>query len=90
MFPSHFTTGATGSITSSTFDGSISYDTPVEFESNGLQFPHSGELVVYGTNNSRVQIIAISERDVRIEADYDGDGAMDATIDTTWDALIDL
>lgn len=90
VFPSHFTTLATGSISSTAFEGFVTYDTPIEFESSGVDFPHTGELVVYGTNNSMVRVIAISASDVRIEADYDGDGAIDATIDTTWDAVLDI
>ena len=61
---------------------------PIPFESFGSNFPYDGEMMVFGADNSRVRIIAISDTEVRIEADYDGDGADDATIDTTWDALV--
>lgn len=89
VFPGHFTTEATGAIRSSRYSGYLSYDTPDPFESTGANFPHTGELIVFGTSNSRARIIAMSKVDVRIEADYDGDGAFDATIDTTWAALLD-
>ena len=88
MFPIGLTTDATGTITSTQFSGFVTYDTPVELLSNGLDYPHTGELVIFGTGNATIRLIAVSETAVRIEADYDGDGASDATIDTSWSALI--
>lgn len=87
MFPSNFTTDATGTISSTLFSGSVNYDTPVAFQSTGGGYPYEGEMLVFGTNNATIRIIAIDEDNVRIEADYNGDNAPDATIDTTWDAL---
>jgi len=87
MFPSSYTTDAMGTITSTQFDGSVTYDTPVPFESIGEAYPYAGELLVTGANNATLRLIALDEVNVRIEADYDGDGAVDETIDTTWDAL---
>ncbi len=87
MFPSSFTTDVTGTISSTQFSGSVNYDTPVAFQSTGGGYPYEGEMVVFGTNNAKIRIIAIDEDNVRIEADYNGDNAPDATIDTTWDAL---
>ena len=87
MFPSSYTTDAMGTITSTQFDGSVTYDTPVAFESIGDAYPYAGELLVTGADNATLRLIALDEVNVRIEADYDGDGAVDETIDTTWDAL---
>lgn len=88
MLPSHITTVAMGTVTSSEFTGSVSYTTPVPFESIGDAYPYTGELLVTGASNATLRLIALDEINVRIEADYDGDGAVDETIDTTWDALI--
>lgn len=88
VFPRAFTTDATGRVSSSSFSGFVTYDTPTPFESSGDNFPYEGEMLIFGTNNSNVRIIAMDEGNVRIEADYDGDGASDATIDTTWEALL--
>ena len=88
VFPRAFTTDATGRVSSSEFNGFVTYDTPTPFESSGDSFPYDGEMLIFGTNNSNVRIIAMDEENVRIEADYDGDGASDATIDTTWEALV--
>jgi hypothetical protein len=46
-------------------------------------------MLVFGTNNASIRIMAIDEVNVRIEADFNGDGAADATIETTWAALVD-
>jgi len=89
MFPANFTTEATGRLSSTLFEGVVSYDTPIAFQSTGDGFPYVGEMLVFGTNNSSVRITAIDEVTVMIEADYDGDGAADATIETTWAALVD-
>ena len=89
MFPSNFITDATGTVSSTLFNGFVAYNMPTPFESTGDGFPYRGEMVVFGTNNATIRIIAISEVDVMIDADYDGDGASDATIQTTWAALVD-
>jgi len=89
MFPANFTTEATGRVSSTQFEGEVSYDTAVEFQSTGDGYPYVGEMHVFGTGGSNIRITAMDEVNVRIEADYNGDGASDATIDTTWEALID-
>lgn len=88
MFPSNLTMSASGTISSTQFNGTVNYDTPEPFESSGDGFPYAGEMLVSGSDNARLTIIALSDVDVRVEADFDGDGAVDATIDTTWEALI--
>lgn len=88
MMPSLFTLDSMGTITSTRFDGSTNYETPVPFQSIGDAYPFTGELLVTGANNATLRLIALDDVNVRIEADYDGDGAVDETIDTTWDALI--
>jgi hypothetical protein len=89
VFPANFTKVATGRVSSTQFDGVVSYDTPVAFQATGDGFPYEGELLVFGTNSASIRITAIDEVSVRIEADYNGDGAADATIETTWAALVD-
>ncbi len=86
--PSSFTTDATGTVSSTLFGGSVNYQMPAAFASTGEEYPYAGEMVVTGTSNARIRIIALNAVSVRVQADYDGDGAPDATIDTTWAALI--
>jgi hypothetical protein len=89
MFPANFTTEATGRVSSTQFSGVVSYDTPVPFQATGDGFPYEGEMLVFGTAGASIRITAVDEANVRIEADYNGDGASDATIETTWAALVD-
>ena len=89
LFPANFTTEATGRVSSTQFAGVVSYATPVAFEASGDGFPYVGEMLVFGTNNSSIRITAVDEVTVMIEADYNGDGAADATIETSWAALVD-
>lgn len=88
MLPSLVTTTASGTVSSSQFDGAVTYSTPVAFEALGDAYPYTGELLVTGANNATLRLIALDEVNVRILADYDGDGATDETIDTTWSELV--
>ena len=87
VFPSAFTTDASGTVESSRFDGSVTYDTPVPFQHFGDAYPFAGELLVTGANDATVRVIALDSTNVRIETDLDGDGAVDETEDTTWEEL---
>ena len=88
MFPSNFTTDVTGTVSSTLFTGFVGYNMPTPFESSGDGFPYTGEMLVFGSSGARLRIIAIDDKTVRIEADYNGDGASDATIETSWEALV--
>lgn len=88
MLPSLVSTTASGTITSTQFAGTVTYGTPVTFEALGDAYPYTGELLVTGADNATLRLIALDEVNVRILADYDGDGATDETIDTTWDELV--
>lgn len=89
VFPANFKTDVTGRVSSTLFNGVVSYDTPIPFQATGDGFPYEGEMLVFGTSGSSIRIIALDEVNVRIEADYNGNGAPDATIETTWAALVD-
>jgi hypothetical protein len=88
MFPSNFTKEVTGTILSSRFEGSVTYETPIPFQSTGDNYPYAGEMLVRGTSGATIRIIAMDQFKVRVEADFNGDGALDATTDTTWEALV--
>lgn len=88
MLPSLVTTTASGTITSTQFNGAVVYTTPVAFQALGDAYPYTGELLVTGANNATLRLVALDEVNVRIFADYDGDSAMDETIDTTWEELV--
>lgn len=88
MLPSLVSTTSSGTISSTQFEGTVTYGTPVTFEALGDAYPYTGELLVTGADNATLRLIAMDEVNVRILADYDGDGATDETIDTTWDELV--
>lgn len=86
MQPAPYTLTSRGTVDSSQLDNIVSFSTPVRFEGNDLDFPHTGELLITGTGSS-VRLIAIDNVNVRIELDSDGNGSVDVTVDTTWAAL---
>jgi len=78
-----YTMAADGTVDSTRLEGVVHYSTPVPFEGNENNFPHTGELLVTGANSS-ARLIAIDDTNVRIEIDSNLDGTVDATIETTW------
>jgi len=81
-----YTMEADGTVDSTRLEGAVRYTTPVRFEGNEADFPHTGELLVTGADSS-ARLIAIDATNVLIEIDTDLDGTVDTTIETTWLAL---
>lgn len=73
------------------FDGSLgrSFDTEVTVPLEGTDpdDPDSGQLLSTGANNSSVLLFVLDNVNVELRVDEDGDGIVDVTIPTTWDAL---
>lgn len=89
-FPVLWTHNSIGTVgNSSEFEGTVSYETPVKFEGSGESYPHTGELLVTGTNNATLRLITIDDVNIQIDADYDGDGIVDKTWYMTWAELGD-
>ena len=78
-----YTMSASGTLDTTQLEGIVSYSTPVEFSGEGADFPSAGVLLVVGTNSS-ARLTAVSNVNVTIELDTDGDGNTDETINTTW------
>ena len=53
-----------------------------------FEYPHTGELLVRGQDNTRVRLIAMENGAVQILIYSSGGQTPDQTIDTTWDALL--
>ena len=81
-----YTLISSGSVDSSLLSGVVTYSTPLQFQGFGVDFPHTGELLVTGANSS-ARLVAIDNVDVRIDLDNDGNGTVDEMINTTWAAL---
>ena len=85
--PVAFTLDTSGTLISSEFEGQVTYTTPVPFQGLEGEFPFAGELLITGADNATVRLIALDAVNVRLEVDADGDGAVDETIDTTWEEI---
>jgi hypothetical protein len=82
-----YTFDAGGTIASSVFDGAVNFDTTEAFAGVGVEYPASGEMLVTGADNGTIRVIALDNVFVRLEIDADGNGTVDAVIDTTWEEL---
>ena len=87
IVPTPYTMVSNGTMDSTDLAGTVDYSTPVPFEGSGEAYPFTGEFLVNGAASS-VRLVAVDEVNVRLESDFDGDGVIDETTDTTWDALI--
>jgi len=81
-----FTLTMFGTLDSTQLAGIVRYSTPVTFVGEGIDYPSSGALLIEGDNSS-ARLTAVDNINVTIEIDSNGDGVVDATIDTTWAAL---
>lgn len=78
-----------GEIIGSSTGGSITIDTTTAFQFNGefAETPISGSMKVTGKSGSNVVITALSEDNVQLAMDYDGDNVADETKTVTWQSL---
>lgn len=76
-----------GSLSSSTLDGSVDYETTVAIEAVGDDDPHVGEILITGAEDSSVRIVIIDNSHIRLEIDENGDGTIDEFVDTNWATL---
>ena len=61
----------------------------ITFAGSGENFPGTGHLLVTGADNATLLLRTIDDVNVEIDADYDGDGAVDETLFLTWVELED-
>lgn len=88
MVPTTYAAEADGRLRSSTLGGSVDYRTITTIRARGDDNPpFAGEVLVDGADASEVRIVIVSEESVRLEIDVNGDGVVDAFVDTTWAAL---
>jgi hypothetical protein len=76
-----------GRLDSSTLGGSVDYVTTVAIEAIGDNDPNTGEILITGADSSSLRLVIIDSNNVRLEIDENGDGTVDAFIDTTWAEL---
>ncbi len=88
MFPVAVTVRTSFTISSPRIGGEVTVTTSLAIESMGEDYPFVGELRITGAGNAVIVMIALDANTVRLEIDVDGDGAVDETIDMTWDELL--
>ena len=88
VFPTAVTVESSGRISSPRIDGDVIVSTRIALRRTGNEeFPFAGELEIVAANDATIVVIALDAGNVRLEIDIDGDGAVDETVDTTWQAL---
>lgn len=91
-----FAFSTSGEMTSSGLDGWVSYSTPEELTSGLFQvvfdrlihFPTFGELLIVGRGGASIRIDPCCRPDFDLEIDLDGDGSIDALVETDWTTLL--
>ena len=83
-----YTVDSSGTLATLDLTGSVQYATTATFRGIGDNYPFEGVLVVTGANNSTETVTALVDSiNITIDVDENGDGIIDQTINTTWDAL---
>ena len=91
QLPAVVTRASSGVMTSPELSGSFGYQSviPDEFyaDNDGTTGPYTGELLVTAADNSSMRMVAVDEFNVQLDLDFDGDGAIDQSIPTTYATL---
>jgi hypothetical protein len=82
-----FSREASGTLTSTVFDGSVTFETQVDLHGTGAGYAASGELLITGAGGATIHLIVLDSTTVRLELDLDGDGETDEVIDASWAEL---
>ena len=83
-----------GTLTSSrTIGGTVSFQTTVPFSGSTFNYPDTGELEATGAKpagaafNSSLYLTVLTNTQVQLEIDADGDGVYEDTQIVTWDQI---
>ena len=88
VFPVAVTVETSFTISSPRIGGAVTVTTSLALESMGEDYPFVGELRIEGADQAVIVMIALDANTVRLEIDVDGDGAVDETLEMTWDELM--
>jgi hypothetical protein len=86
VIPEAYTLVASGTLSSTLFEGTVNYSTPVSFLGAAGQYPYQGELLVAGADGSSVRLVALDNMNVRLEIDP-GDGSGIVIQETIWGTI---
>ena len=84
--PEAYTSAATGTLTSTLFEGMVNYSTPMPFMGYAGEYPFTGELSVAGADGASVSLIALDNVNVRLEINP-GNASGIVSVVTTWEQL---
>lgn len=82
-----FSRETSGTLTSTAFDGSVTFETQVDLQGTGEGYAASGELLITGAGGATIHLIVLDNTTVRLELDLDGDGETDEVVDASWAEL---
>ena len=82
-----FTLDVSGSLTSSDFSGTVDFDTTGLLQGMGDDYAFTGQWLITGANGATIKVIVLDSTFLRLEVDSNGDGVVDATLDTRWDEM---
>jgi len=80
-----------GTLASSGFSGtrSVSFTTPTTFQRRGTAtYPYVGGILITGASNSSVKITTLSNTQVQVELDANGDAIFESSTNVNWNTLI--
>lgn len=75
--------GASGTFTSDTLEGAVTFATLEDFVAMGDDNPSSGQLLISDSSSS-VLVTVLDNMNVQLDIDLDLDGTIDETIVVTW------
>jgi len=82
--PPVFSVTSSGRIGLPDRGGAVTYRVRQPFTGFGDSDPQSGVLFIRGANNASITMTVLSETQVQLEMDYDGNGSVDETVILTW------
>jgi hypothetical protein len=80
-----------GTLSSSGFSGtrSVSFTTPTTFQRRGgATYPYTGVMLITGASNSALKMTTVSNTQVTIELDANGDSIFESNSTVNWNTLI--
>jgi hypothetical protein len=80
-----------GTLSSSGFSGtrSVSFTTPTTFQRRGdATYPYTGVMLITGASNSALKMTTVSNTQVKIELDANGDSNFESNSTVNWNTLI--
>lgn len=82
--PPAFSVTSSGRIGLPDQSGAVTYSVREPFTGFGDSDPQAGVLFIRGANNASITMTVLSDTQVQLEMDYDGNGSVDETAILTW------